>query len=436
LPPLHNSGAVTNKDLTADQKSFSPQPASTVIKVMYIINDLSIGGAEMMLYKLLAETDRDRFEPVVISLIDRGALRQRIEKLGIAVHTARMKPGLPSPLGWWRLIRLMRRHKPDLVLGWMYHSCLAAQLANFFVPQRVPVLWSIHYSITSLASEKKLTAAVIRACALLSKLAAQLIFVSRASQSQHKPLGYTLDDSCVIPNGINVEEFVPSGESRSSVRSELGLAEDALLIGLVGRYHPVKDHANFLKAAALISKQYPSTHFLLVGRGVDHANAVLRRSIQEIGLSREAHLLGERNDMPRLAAALDLFSLTSAYGESFPNVIGEAMACEVPCVVTDVGDAVWIVGNAGRVVPPRDPRALADAWKEMIDLGPVGRKALGRDARSRVIECFPLEAVVARYEALYETVLARDAPGDFELTTPALTSISNLSTSFDDTGVG
>jgi len=433
---LHQSRAVTTKNLTKDKKTFAPQHASTLIKVIHIINDLSIGGAETMLYKLLAETDRDRFEPIVISLIDRGALRQRIEELGIAVHTTRMEPGLPSPLGLWRLVRLMRQLKPDLVLGWMYHSCLAAQLANFFLPRRVPVLWSIHYSITSLASEKKLTAVVIRVCALLSRLAAHLIFVSRASQAQHRRLGYRLDDSCVIPNGINVEEFVSSGGSRSSVRSELGLSDDALLIGLVGRYHPVKDHANFLKAAALISKEYPATNFLLVGRGVDQDNPVLRRLIQALGLAREAHLLGERSDMPRLAAALDVFSLTSAYGESFPNVIGEAMACEVPCVVTDVGDVVWIVGNAGRVVPPRDSRALADAWKEMIDLGPAGRRALGRDARSRVIERFPLEAVVARYEALYETVLAREAPEDFALTTPALTSISNLSTSFDDTGVG
>jgi len=379
-----------------------------------------------MLYKLLAESDRERFEPVVISLVDRGALRERIEGLGIAVYTTGMKPGLPSPLGLWRLVRLMRRLKPDLVLGWMYHSCLAAQLANFFLPQRAPVLWSIHYSISSLASEKRLTAAVIRVCALLSKLAAHIIFVSQASQAQHKPLGYCLDKSCVIPNGINVAEFVPSGESRRSVRSELGLAEDALLIGLMGRYHPMKDHANFLKAAALISKRYPETHFLLIGRGVDDENPVLRRQIQATGLGRQTHLWGERNDMPRLAAALDVFSLSSAFGESFPNVIGEAMACEVSSVVTDVGDAAWIVGDAGRVVSPRDPRALADAWQEMIDIGPAGRTALGRAGRGRVIERFTLESVVARYDALYETVLAKAAPEDFALTTPALAGIANL----------
>ncbi len=400
---------------------------------MYIINDLSIGGAEMMLYKLLTETDRERFEPIVLSLIDRGALRERIEKLGIAVHSAGMKPGLPSPMGLWRLIRLMRRVKPDLILGWMYHSCLAAQIARLFLPQHTPIIWSIHYSISSLASEKKLTAAVIRICSLLSKLPAHLIFVSRASQSQHEPLGYCLDQSSVIPNGINETEFIPSSDARSSVRSELGLADDALLIGITGRYHPMKDYANFLKAAELISTKHPEIQFLLVGRGVDQENQELLRQIRELGLERQTHLLGERNDLPRLAAALDIFSLASAYGESFPNVIGEAMACEVSAVVTDVGDAVLIVGDAGKVVPPRDPGALAGAWKEIIDIGPEGRRVLGRAARSRVIEHFTLKSVVARYDALYETVLANEAPEEFALPTPSTAvRIPNLGATVDD----
>lgn len=401
-------------------------------RVVHVISGLWTGGAEMMLYKLLAEADRERFEPVVISLIDRGGLRDRIEALGIAVHTTRMKPGRPSLLGLWRLVRLMRRLNPDLVLGWMYHSCLAAQLARCFLPQRTPVIWSIHYSITSLASEKKLTAAVIRVCALLSRLADHVIFVSRASQAQHTSLGYSPEKGCVIPNGINVAEFVPSDASRSSVRAELGLADDAFLIGLMGRYHPMKDHANFLRAAALIAKQQPAIQFLMIGRGVDGENPILRSSIEELGLARQTHLLGERDDIPRLAAALDIFSLSSAC-ESFPNVIGEAMACEVPAVVTNVGDAAWIVGNTGRVVPPGDPGALAAAWNEMIDFGPAVRMAMGRAARTRVVERFALGSVAARYDALYETVLAREVSEDFARRTPALANMTNLNAAVEDT---
>jgi glycosyltransferase involved in cell wall biosynthesis len=377
--------------------------------VLYVISDLSIGGAEMMLYKLLAETDRTRFEPVVVSLMDSGALHERIEALGVAVHTVGMKPELPTPLDFWRLIRLTRRLRPDLIVGWMYHSCLAVQLASIFSSRWARVLWSIHYSSSSLTDEKWLTALVIRACAFLSQLPAKIIFVSRDGQSKHKPLGFSTDNSCVIPNGIDTKTFIPSREARASLRSELGLADDALIIGMVSRYHPMKDHATFLRAAALLLETHPETHFLLVGRAVDDDNQELRRLIQELNLGHRTHLLGERHDVPRLAAALDVFSLSS-YCESFPNVIGEAMACAVPCVVTDVGDAAWIVGDTGRVVPPRDLDAMARAWAEMLNLGTDGRAALGRAALSRVGEYFPVKAVVQHYETLYEAVLNERAP--------------------------
>jgi glycosyltransferase involved in cell wall biosynthesis len=360
----------------------------------------------MMLYKLLAETDRTRFEPVVVSLMDGGALRERIEALGVEVHTLGVRPALPTPFDLWRLIRLTRRLRPGLVIGWMYHSCLAVQLARMFSSGPAPVLWSIHYSVSSLAREKWLTAFSIRACALLSRLPGKIIFVSRDGRSKHGPLGFSAENNCVIPNGIDAHTFAPSPGARASVRSELGLPGDALVIGMVSRYHPMKDHANFLRAAALVSKAHPETHFLLVGRGVDGDNGELRRLIRELGLTSRTHLLGERHDIPRLVAALDVFSLSSRYGESFPNVIGEAMACAVPCVVTDVGDASWIVGDTGRTVPPGDAGALARAWAEMIRHGGEGRAALGRAALSRVKELFPVKSVVQRYEAVYEAVLA------------------------------
>lgn len=376
------------------------------VKVMYVISDLSIGGAEMMLYKLLAGRDRTRFQPVVVSLMRRGALQERIEALGIRVHTLNVNPKLPTPLDLLHLVRLVRKVRPELIVGWMYHSCLAVQLAKIF--SHATVLWSIHYSPHSLAEEKWRTAAVIRACALLSSLPRKIIFVSRDAQAKHGPMGFDTEKSCVIPNGVDTEAFQPSTEARASVRSELGLSADALLIGMVSRYHRMKDHANFLQAAALASESHRNIHFLLVGRSVDEENHKLRRLIHELGLEQRTHLLGERQDIPRLTAALDIFSLSSAYGESFPNVIGEAMACAVPCVVTDVGDAAWIVGDTGRVVPPRDAEALGLAWTEMINLGEHGRGSLGHAALSRASELFPLKSIVQRYETLYDATLAEE----------------------------
>jgi len=416
--------------LTLDQAGVPDTPSSleerktypstaTPIKILYIISDLSTGGAEMMLYKVLGETNRARFSPVVLSLIDCGALREPIEALGVPVYTAQMKAGQPSLTGLWRLIKLARRLKPDLISGWMYHSCLAAEIVRLFSGVRTPVLWSIHYSVGSLAAEKRLTATVIKLCGLLSALPAKVIYVSHVSQARHRLLRYRLKNSCVIPNGIDVNKFAPSAAARSALRNELGISNDAFLIGMTGRYHPMKDHHNFLRAAAMLLKNYPDAHFVLIGAGVDNDNQKLLNAIFELGLCDRTHLLGERQDAAQLAAALDVFSLSSAYGESCPNVIGEAMSCGVPCVVTDVGDAAWIVGETGRVVPPRDAGALAAAWKQMIELNEPHRAALGLRARARVIEQFPIKSVMARYEALYETALASKVREEFVSPIPA-----------------
>ena len=385
------------------------RPRLKPARVIYVVSDLSVGGAEMMLYRLLAETDRARFEPAVVTLMEGGALRARVEALGVEVHTLGVSPNWPTPLDLSRLVRLTRRLRPDLAVGWMYHGCLAAQLTSFFLPRPTPVLWSIHYSVSSLAGEKWLTAATVRACALLSAMPARIVFVSRDGRSKHGPLGFKTANSCVVPNGIDTNTFAPSREARASVRAELGLPEDAFVVGTVGRYHPAKDHANFLRAAALLSAKHTETHFLLAGRGVDGDNPELRRLVEELGLARRTHMLGERHDIPRLTAALDIFSLSSDC-ESFPTVVGEAMACGVPCAVTDVGDATLIVGDTGRVVPPRDARALAGAWSALIDLGDEGRAALGRAAAARVRELFPVGSMTRSYESLYEAALGERTP--------------------------
>lgn len=396
--------AVTPLPDPDDPAASTPARAARV-RVMYVISDLSVGGAEMMLYKLLARTDRTRFEPVVVSLMEGGALRPRVEALGVKVHTVGVRPKLPTPLDLWRLVRLTREIDPDLVVGWMYHSCLAVQLAGLLSKTKAATLWSVHYSVNSLAAEKRLTAAVIRACARLSRMPRRIIYVSRDGRAKHGPLGFSTQNGCVIPNGVDADAFKPSPEARAPVRAELGLDENALLVGMVSRYHPMKDHANFLRAAATLSEGHAGAHFVLVGRGADEENAELRGLINELGLAGRTHLLGERHDVPRLTAALDIFSLSS-YCESFPNVIGEAMACAVPCVVTDVGDAEWIVGDTGRVVPARDPSALAHAWAELVALGAEGRAELGRAALARACELFPVKSIVRRYETLYEAVLA------------------------------
>jgi glycosyltransferase involved in cell wall biosynthesis len=375
------------------------------LKLLYIISDLSIGGAEMALFRLLEKTDLRRFEPIVVSLINQGCLSQQIEALGIPVHTLGMKPGKPSLVGLCRLVALINKLEPKLIVGWMHHSCVAAEVANWFTRRRVPTVWSLHYAMTAGSGLTKLTAAVLKTGRVLSRFPSRIIYVSKTGERHHERASYQMDRSCVIPNGIDVKRFKPSQQARTAVRNELGLSEHEVLIGLVGRYHPMKDHANFLKAASLIAKNYPKVHFVLIGRGVDKDNQNLQSTIDLLNLRGRVHLLGERHDTDVLSGALDIFSLSS-YDESCPNVIGESMACGVPCVVTDVGDAGYLVGDTGTLVPPRDSSALARAWEEMLAIAPHERRELGQRARARILERFPIERIAQEYGSLFEAVVA------------------------------
>lgn len=377
---------------------------SSLIKVLHVINDLSVGGAEMMLYKLLSEMDAGRFESAVISLKSNGALRERIEELDVAAYTTEIGGAVPTPAALWRLVRLIRRVRPDVIQGWMPHGNLAAVLAGVFAPARVPVLWNIRRSLNSLDDVKPITVKAIKLGARLSHKPAGIIYNSRRGAAQYAAFGYSNEKSVVIYNGFNTELFVPSEEARLSVRRELGLAHDSILIGLVSRYHPTKNHPNFLRAAALLLRQHPDANFILSGGGINQDNKPLQSLIRELGLSERTHLLGVRRDIERVIAALDIAALASN-AEGFPNVIGEAMACAVPCVATKVSDLPWIIKGAGLIVPKNNHAALAGAFARILELGVEGRRTLGLAGRDRVMKHFRLSAVAAQYGAYYESVI-------------------------------
>ena len=377
-------------------------------KILYVTTGLGTGGAEMMLYNILSRIDRDKFVPEIASLLDRGTFGDRFEALDIPVHTINMPLGIPTPNGLVKLVKLINSVQPDLLQGWMYHGNIAAQVGNLFAQRKVPVCWGIRHSIDSLAKEKFTLASVIRLTIWLSHYVSKVIFCSQRSQQQHEALGYADNNTQLIHNNVDVARFQPLPEARNQVRQVLKLTEDTLLIGSIARYHPMKDHANFLRAAALIAPDYPQLHFLLIGHQVTPENSTLAALIESLQITDRVHLLGERRDIPQLAAALDIFTSSSAFGEAFPNVIAEAMSCEVPCVVTNIGDSSYIVGDTGLTVPPQNPGALADAWRQLLSLEPSARRALGKQARQRILQEFSLDAAnsaVHQYENLYTNLL-------------------------------
>ena len=373
-------------------------------KILHVTTNLLPGGAETMLYKLLSRADRERFEPAVVSLMGSGGLGPHIEDLGVPVHALGLRGMRPEPGVLRRLLRVTRDFNPDLVQGWLVHGNLAAALAGAIAPRRVPVLWTVQYSLYSMGDEKRTTAAMMRVGARLSGLPAKVIYDSEVSVAQHQAIGYRSDKAVVIPTGLDTERFSPSAEARAGVRSELGVEKNTVLIGLVARYHPMKDHANFLRAAALLLNEHPDVRFVLSGSGVDKTNETLTGLIRDLGIGERVHLLGYYPDVPRLTAALDIASLSS-YSEGSPTTVVEAMSCGVPCVVTDVGGTASIVGETGRVVPPRNSRALCAAWSELVEMGPALRRELGLQARRRIKGHFSIEGIARRYERVYEEQL-------------------------------
>ncbi len=375
------------------------------MKIMHIISGLSTGGAEMMLYKLLSVMDRDIFEPVVISLTDYGSLGNNIKNLNIPVHKMGMNAGIPNPFKVWRFIKLIRKIHPELIQGWMYHGNLAALLAKWVLPNRVFLLWNIRHTPDDLIKEKLLTALVIRLGAKFSSHPDQIIYNSKVSEQKHELLGYDNKNKSIIPNGFNCEQFKSFDNAKLKLCHSLGLKKDTLLIGLVARYHLMKDHVGFLHSAGKLNKTYPEIHFVLVGQGVDKNNHLLIKLIEDLKIPKNIHLLGKRMDMDEITAGLDIACSSSSWGESFSNAIGEAMACGIPCIVTDVGDSARIVGETGIVVKPGDRKAFTDAMIRLIKMSPEERLGLGKLARNRIIKYFSLDLVIKQYEDMYQNLL-------------------------------
>jgi glycosyltransferase involved in cell wall biosynthesis len=278
---------------------------------------------------------------------------------------------------------------------------VAARLAG-----RAPVVWGIRNSNLDLLQSKRSTRWTVRTCAFLSnRLPQRIVSCSETARRIHIGLGYRADKMVVIPNGFDLELFHPDLSARIELRKELGIPQSIPVIGLVGRFDPQKDHQNFIQAAAILAERFPETYYILCGDGISLENPLLASWINSSGLGKYFHLLGRREDIPRVTAALDLACSSSAYGEAFSNVLGEAMACEVPCVATDVGDSAYIIAETGRVVPPHDPQALANAMIDLLALAPGQRFALGVAARQRLEKYFEIHAITKSFEQLYQQIM-------------------------------
>jgi len=374
------------------------------IRVTHVIAALEMGGAEMMLYKLLARGDRSRFQPAVISLSTFGPLTPRIAALGVPVRALGMPRGSLRLSPLVRLGRALSSRRPHVVQTWMYHAdLLGGALAR--ASSDAKVIWGVRGSLDPRLSRlnSRLTA---RACALSSRLLPdRIVSCSQRLAEMHVELGYDSARMMVIPNGFDLSWFRPDAQLRARTRARLGVGEEEPLVGTVARYHPQKDHRTFVRAAGEIARERPDARFVVCGPGVDTAGELAEWVAQE-GIAGRCERLGQLDDPRGVLCALDVLVCSSAFGEGFPNVLGEAMACEAVCVTTDVGDAAAIVAGTGRVVDVADWRGLARETLAVLALAPAERRALGEQARASIARRYALEDVIRRFESLYVELCA------------------------------
>jgi glycosyltransferase involved in cell wall biosynthesis len=395
---------MTTADRTARPAAQPLQRAP--IRVVIVMTDLDCGGAETRLLRLAEGVDRARIEMSVVSLHGAGIIGESLAALNVPVYPLNWKtvPGAPRAL--LELSRLIRSLRPDVVQGWMLHGNLAAALAALLSRSRAPLLWGVPHSFEALRTEKASTALLARALVVLAPRSTKIVYNSQRGAWDHEAAGFGRSRSVVIPNGFDCQRFRPRAGAREELRGQLAVPPETPLIGYVARVHLAKDHEMFLKAAALLAAAYTCPRFVLVGRGT--AGPELAGRIAAAGLEGKVHTLGERRDVERIMAGLDICT-SSSRAEGFPGAIGEAMACGIPCVATAAGDTGRLIGDTGRIVPRSDPAALQSAWADLLALSPEARRQLGAAARRRIVEQFSLQRAADQYEELYCSVLLRRA---------------------------
>ena len=386
----------------ARQQAVFQQP----VNIWHVITSTGVGGAETQLLRLIEALGPQEARHRVACLLPEGALAPALRAAGAEVVSLNLRPGLPALVRGARELRQLLAAQPaDLVQTWLYHADLLGLLAAR--PLKLPLVWSLRCSDLDLSRYRFSTRLVVKACVALARLPQPRVILANSQSGLlfHAGLGYPRAKLRLIANGFDLERFAPDPAQGARRRAELGWGPDDLVVGHVARLDPAKDHAGFLAAARLLAGRLPAARFLLIGQGVQPDNPGFA-ACQEPPLAGRCHLLGRREDVPAWLTAMDVFA-QSSLSEGLPNALGEALASGLPAAATDAGDSRQLVGPAGRLVPPGQPFALAQALEELLRLPAAERQALGRLGRQRLAQNYSLEAMAAAHLKLYGEIRAR-----------------------------
>ncbi|MCO8091498.1 glycosyltransferase [Acinetobacter pseudolwoffii] len=367
-------------------------------KVLHIIIGLNVGGAELMLKRLVLHSQqKGEYQHEVVSLTDLGVVGKTLVDQGIPVYTLGMTSVFKLPVIFFKLKKLIQQVRPDVVQTWMYHADFLGGLAAKQVGID-NIIWGIRN--TSLDSNSGITKKAIRkACALLScKIPQKIICVANKAKLLHVNIGYCKEKMLVIPNGFDINRFNIDDELRYRYRDELKIQHDKLVIGNIGRFTPAKNQVNFIKACLLLLEKGYDFDVIIAGRNISLNNFEIKKLV---GDRENFKVVGEIDQPEKFYNAIDVFCLSSIT-EGFPNVLGEAMATKRICLTTDAGDAKEILGNCGYHING----FTSDEIAKSIEINILSKeysniKKVGDIARLEVIEKYSLEKIVSDFEKLY-----------------------------------
>lgn len=372
------------------------------MKILHVVTGgLGRGGAENNLLKIIGSTGKD-VEHFVVILQLMPEYVDEFGVLGVDLHCLYIKNPVRFIFNLPSVLFKIRRFRPDVLQSWLYHSDLVGSVLAYLVGVD-NIYWGIrHFNLTP-GTVKNRTLIIAKICAKLSRwVPRRIVSCSREAVTTHVQIGYDASKFVVIPNGYDLSRYFPNAAGRDHLRGEWGIPSGSFLLGMVARFDLQKDHQNLFRALGALKSAGVSFHCVLVGAGMDASNPVLQKFAEQEGVTDFVSFLGPRNDIPDVMNALDLHVLSSL-GEAFPNVLAEAMACGTPCVTTNVGDAAYIVGDTGWVVPPQDAEALAAglrhahaAWQDAA-VWPSRQHA----ACQRVAENFALDRMVQSYREVW-----------------------------------
>lgn len=364
----------------------------------FFIGTLETGGAERQLAQLACGLAQRGHTVSLVTIYPGGQNWEwvqncpsvRLQALYAKKASHMLLVGWQLAWAFWGLRHILRQEQPEVLYSALYLSNFMAWLASRNL-DTVKLVWGIRASNLTLNWKRRVP---FYLCQWVSVSVPLLIANSKVGLAYHEAKEYGGRQHLVISNGINTERFRPCPEEGSRVRQEWNISEQEILVGLVGRLDPMKDHPTFLRTVAQVIRERNDVRVVCVGNGPAAYRQELQALGRELGLTEQLIWAGSRSDMPAIYNALDIACSSSAYGEGFPNVIGEAMACGVPCVVTDVGDSAWIVGDTGIVVPPGDSELLAIGIQQLLTILKKDGQDKAIKVRERIETNFSLNKLV------------------------------------------